>query len=611
MELKNNTPSPKFLIILILFLFLIGLFFRSFLIFFIPGILILFLPAFKEVNLTEMIAYMLGLSISFWIASFWFLLYIPISLTTYFIAIVLITIMILGYFLFKRKPLANISVKSYDFILIVLFLLLAVLRFLPMHYAIAPAGADMSMHTYITELIVNKNGIPENYSPILGIDKFDSFPVGFHTVSALISLLSSIPAYQSTFIVSCLTYILITLFLFVFLKIFVSWKFAFISAVSFTFFTLNPQGFSGWGGTPTIFALAFLILFMSLLYKIKERSNIWLIIFSAFSLAAVLLSHTIIFVQAAYIIGLSFLVHSILEKEYKDYGWIKYALIIVLVGLIAVPYALNIDTHLTTEKTLDWLKNWVRDAGHVWHGTLANSLWTIPQYILNYDFGIFRYVLPLCLIGLAFMFIKKPKLAISLILFLVMCWALILNAKYWILPLSYSIYPERTAVMAIIPISLFFAYFLEIIFEYLKKKELNKKILISIVFILIIGTMSVAVPFNKANYVNGIAIQSSVTSADMKAFEWLKENTNETTVMDNNYGDGGLWIPSIILRPITNAHVNVIYLDKKTSMGNPQYVYIGKKCVYNCPKKASDYMNNTDYKEVYSKEGVEIFKRMR
>jgi len=486
---------------------------------------------------------------------------------------------------------------------------LAVLRFIPMLDVITPPGADMSMHAYITKLITLGNGVPKNYSPILDIERFDSFPVGFHTISALISILGNIPEYRTTFIMSCLTYVLVAVFLFLFLKNFVSWEYALISSIVFTFLTANPRGFIGWGGNPTIFSLSFFIMFIHLMNKLEETENNWLIVFSALILAFVFLTHSIIFISAAYLFGVSFLVYFILTKQYRNYKWIKYLKIIILFFIISLPYLLNFDYNLVTEGAKSWIKDWVTNTAHVWHGSIKDFIWTIPLYILNYVFGhgLVRFSIIFCFLGLTFMLKKNTKSAIHNIIFIIISILLILNTKYWILPFSYSLYPERIATMNIIPLSLFLAYFFCLL-EYYGTKLTNKTFISHSIIVILISTLFLAPIFNKDQFVN-LSWMSSVTKEDSRAINWLKDNTPQEEIIDNNYGDAGLWIPAIISRQITNAHVNVVYLDKLKPSGEARYVYIGKKCVYNCPLKIKDFKNNLQYKQIYSEEGVFIFEK--
>ena len=78
---------------------------KPILIFIIPGMLILFFPAFKKIDLMDLLAYICGLSICFWVCSFWYLKYISLNLMTFFILIASITVLTSIYFLFKCGPI--------------------------------------------------------------------------------------------------------------------------------------------------------------------------------------------------------------------------------------------------------------------------------------------------------------------------------------------------------------------------------------------------------------------------------------------------------------------------------------------------------------------------
>jgi hypothetical protein len=474
------------------------------------------------------------------------------------------------------------------------------LRLLPIFFSIAAAGADMSMHTYMTNLIVKANGVPKNYFPILEINSFNSFPVGFHTISALIALLGNMSGFKSAFIMSCLTYAFATMFLCLFLMRFMSRKFAFISSVYFTFFIYGVQGFVGNGGNPLILALALFILFLSFVIKYKMH-NKWMILLSAMFFAAVLLTHINIFVQSVYIFAPSFFTYLFLNKEYKESNWSGYLWFSIVFLVMSMPYLCNVDFSIITPYVVEWIRDFINRTteSYAWHGTAANFIWTIPIYIARF-LGL-TYWGWLTALGFIFLFYKDTKTAIVYIFNLIVAILLILNVKYWILPFSCSIYPERVAMMAVIPISLFFGY----AFEYMCNLFHRKYFYLSM--ILMITICILMANYNKKYYLDTIVDRASITDADMKAFEWLKNHTNETEVIKNNYGDAGLWIPAIISRPVTIPHINVIYLDKIKEQGEPKYVYIGKKEVYPCAFKNSNFKNNSKYKHVYDKDGVNIY----
>lgn len=156
--------------------------------------------------------------------------------------------------------------------------------------------------------------------------------------------------------------------------------------------------------------------------------------------------------------------------------------------------------------------------------------------------------------------------------------------------------------------SIFFAFGLEQSFLYLEQKNLNKKILSSLLVLGFILTIAATIFFNKQNYVAGITSQTAITKEDMSAMAWLEKNTGQNDVIENNYGDAGLWISAITFRPTITVHAELIFLNKNIQLGNPRYVYVGKKCVYDCPIKNDFLSKNHNYKMMYDKDGVYIYK---
>lgn len=597
------------MIYIFILIILLGCLSKTVFIFLLPGAL--FLLFLKKGDLLEAVVYVTGLSMSFWVIAFWFLKYLPLGLTDFFIIIVSISLFIISWLLFKKKVNLNISINKYEPLQLSILVFLIGLRFLPMLNVIVPSGQDMSMHAYITQLIVHSNGVPTNYYPLLGVESFNSFPVGFHTLSALISLLDHIPAYRSVFIMSCFTYGLLILFLFVFLKNFVSWPAALISTVFFNFLTTNPQDFSAWGGTPTILALSFLVLSLCFFEKMINKEGLWFTVCSPFLIAAILLCHVTIFVQSLYVFGMFSFLLLRFEKEDRQVVGRQYIFLFLFTVILLTPYLFNLDIQIKTPATIGWIKDWVRNTNQAWHGTVVDAFWSIPYYICNsYGFIAERAVLFFFICSLGFLFFLKRdyKAAIFYSLFLILSCILILNAQYWILPFSYMIYPERVAVMTIIPLSLFFADTLNTVFCFLEYKKLKAVFFKGIVLLIIVGTLSAAVFFNKIKYIRNIVRRSSLTSADMKAFDWLKQNVKEKEVIKNSYCDAGVWIPSILFMPVTEAHVNVIYLDKRKPLNTSTYVYIGKKSV--CKASLNKKIFDKDYRyiKVYDQEDVHIYK---
>ena len=428
-------------------------------------------------------------------------------------------------------------------------------------------------------------------------------------------MLSGLPSYFSAFIMSCLTYIFFSLFLFVFVKNYISSYAALISVILISFVAVKPQLYIGWGGNPTVLSFTFFIIFLEFIFKITKYGKLGILFASSF-LACVFLNHTIISVQVFYVFSLSMLSYYFIKKEFSKTP--KYLSVVFLSVILSSFYIAQIDFSITTQSTIDWLRHWIKDV-HKLPGSGFDYFLTVPQYFEKHFIGSKWYVfLIFGIFGGVIIYKKNKSFFIFNIIFICSVILLVINSQHWFLPLSHLIYPERTSIMLAVPVCIFTALGLEEFYvfsgrvycEMVNKNVVYEKYIKYIFhcFLLLILILLIGVN-NKKYFVNQVITYSTVTKEDMKAFHWMKENIDPEVVVQNNYGDAGNWIPSIVGNPITTAHVNVAYLDKiKKNSLKPKYVYIGKKCVYTPCLNASNYTNNLKFKNIYSKDGVSIFK---
>ena len=342
--------------------------------FFIPGILLIFSRSFNKKTLTEFLVYVVGLSLSFFVVMPWFAKYlnVPLMLSAYLVFIFSAIIMGINI---KRIDLKHLNADRQEMVLMGIFLLVLLLRCLPMFFQIAPAGADMSMHSYIARLIYDNDGIPSSYRPILPISNFGAYPAGFPTLSALISLLYDCPVYRSGLLMSCLTHALICFGLFVLLLRFFDRNTAAATSIAATFLTRSPQWIIRWGGNPTVLALFFFLLAFSLIIELKEKFS-WLKMISAsLALAAVLITHSIVFYLGGIILAVYFLVSI---KDYKNiYATAVCLFICMLVFLL--PYLVNLKFTIT-KSAIESTRAWqLIDARSVMYDLIAG----IPFLIIS------------------------------------------------------------------------------------------------------------------------------------------------------------------------------------------------------------------------------------
>lgn len=581
--------------------------------FLVPGIFLLYSEV-RSSGLISTLVFVIAGSLSFWTASFWPLEYIHISLTNLYYLTLVSTLAGIAVLNVRSRSRLDTTLHVEDWVVGSVLIMVGVLRFMPYFTAITPAGADMSMHSYITALITNVNGVPKSYRPFLAVDAFDTFPVGFHTVSALIALLGEQAPYRSAFIVTCMTYTLLTCSLFLLVRNYGNWRVGLITALWFSFLLREPQGFIGWGGNPTIFALVFVIFFILSFLRINSRFSIYVMLAALF-LDAVLLTHTIVFVEAFYALGASFLAFGLAKRFNRSL--MAYGLTVgVLFLVIALPYLASMNEGVVTPATIAWIKNWVRNTDHAWHGSIKDFYWSIPVYIyqrisVNVLFGI--PTAALSLYGMAVLYRDDRASLCFFSTLLVACMLLILNARYWILPLSFAIYPERVASMTIIPLGVFFSCGLSGVIggierlPLLQSESIRRAAFVCLVSFFVLGCYR----YNSTNYLH-LCNDGPVSKDDMAAFEWMAENTSPSALIESNYGDAGLWIPAIAHRRVTNPHINVAYLDKiERENMKPDFVFVGSRCVYldSCQYKPEMFLSDPSYKLVFQSNNTYIFQK--
>ncbi len=586
-----------------------GLACRPLLVFLVPGFLVLFFPFVGPISLPVAIAHVAGVSAAFWVCLFWFLKYIPVPLHVAFWGVVGGAAVLALYRVARRRPICLVSCDLCSVLGMAIIAWVVALRFLPLTQCLAPAGADMSMHAYITELMLRKDGVPDSYRPILGIDRFDTFPVGFHTLSALVSMTGNLPAYRGTFVVTCATYALLTATLFVFLNVYLEREYAWIASLCFTFVTCAPQGYVEWGGNPTILALVFLALFLTIFEQSGQRRPETLIIGGLF-LAAVLLTHTLVFLPAAYAFGIPFLVVFLWDQQVRGAQWRRGLVILSGVVFVSLPYLMAVDLGTDSPATREWIRHWVRDTPHAWHGSFRDFAWTVPLYILN-GFGQIKGLLLPLAVGFVVLARTRRRVWVQYTLVLIVLILLIVSTRYWVLPFAFAVYPERTATMAILPFGLLLGTGIQSLFSLLSRRTPWPKLPSTIRTCFLVVLVWSLWWFNEASFAAVLRNETSVTSADLTAFEWLDQQAPADAVIENNYGDAGIWIPAIVFRPVTSPHTNVAYLDKRTRLPAPKYAYIGPARVYECQLEPRRFLSDPTYRVVYHRGGVWIFERVR
>jgi len=583
-----------------------GVLWRPLLLFVFPGILVLFLNPWKRVYLSDLFVFIIGASMAFWIVSFWFLKYIKFSLSAWVYGVILIAIMLFGLGVWKYARRIVVTFDRQEVLVLFLLLSTTALRLsIYWRWPLAPAGADMSMHGYLASLIVDRNGLPSSHQPLLPIEGFGAYPLGFHTLTALISLLGGGPVFRGALLMEAITFAFLTFAFYAFLRAFRDRITSALVAVLVSFLPLNPQNYISWGGIPTVFSLAFVVLGLALLPALMQRMSTGAWVISASLVAASVLTHVGPVVGSLYAL-VPVIAYWGISRSIGSWREVKVVIRnlagIGLIGMILItPYLAKVHSTQVSPAEVQWVKDFQRyKAGGAWRGTIGNAVVTIPLYLTKIYGWSF---LGLAFLGFAALTRLQPQLAVPGLIFSLAVIGLVINSMYWVLPLSYAIYPERTALLLLPPFSLGLTSLVDGMRRLIPKSFLLWVVALFVLFL--------AIPCNEKYFYEELVRWSPITEADMQAMAWIRRNTAPHDVFRNSYGDAGLWIPAIAFRPITTPHLNPFYLDEfkeGSRVLEPRYIYIGEKRVYGEPFSRDPFDSRPDfYPKVYDRDGVTIY----
>jgi len=543
-----------------------------------------------------------GASLCFWAVGFWFLRFIPAPLETFFYACSAFSVAAhtawprTGPHAPLRERLGQIPIAG-----LLAATAVVLLRLLPMNTSPAPAGADMSMHTYLIEMIVQAGGVPASYRPILPIDTFATFPVGFHVPGALISITEGLPSYRAGFEMTALTHAFTSFAFFALFRVHAAALPAAITAFAASFVGEAPQGYIAWGGNPTVLGIALFALLASRLLRFRQWRPADAALAGLF-LAGVAATHTLVLVQGFYLLGLPLLAWLAARGPHSPATLRNLLIFGGVFGVALAPYLSSLDFGAVTPEVEAWIRNWVSNHNDAWGGNPSTSFLTIPTYALESVRGNIIVLLPFLAFGLAPLRRRDPMAWALQLAFLFMAFVLILNTELWWLPLSALVYPERVAAMSILPLGVLAAVGLE---GLLAPTRLRGGFAAG--WVVAFAIVLAASPYD--HYLRISSESGALREADLRALAWLDARAAPGDVVETQYADAGLWIPAVLFRPITEAHLNIAYLTTTEMPSSGRFLYIGSHCVGECPWSVETPPDPAIWQEIHRDRDARIYER--
>ena len=471
-----------------------------------------------------------------------------------------------------------------------------------------PPGCDTSMHGYITRLIINNNGLPHSYRPILPVDYFGSYSAGYHIVTALVSGVNTIYLRHAINFISIIVYPLCLLAMVFSLKNFFSEKTAIYTSIIFFGINRTYIGTIWWGGNPSMLSFAFcLFSFGLIMYAVQNRYSKPFYL-CALTIAAIPLVHAIPAITFVYVSFVGYVI--LLYHNRAHFKWIvlNTVLLVICVLFLLAPFLIHFKNENSPQLLL-MIKNWQNEMmNKKLTNTLTDNLLVSADQI-KYRIGDVLTILSG--ISLAFLFyFKKYKQIIYSSIFILFIYLLIFNCAYWVLPFSELLYPERVVYFMIICWAFIFGYFLTELENRIDKWSMfNKKL--SVYFLLVLIMLCISVQ-NIIDQSLGLSRETQVSCnrPTVAAFDWINANTEKNALFVASYADAGMWIPAFTNRATLGAHMHFIHEvqhipDTLNASTAPRYFFITKRDM----KMKNGIMGEINNRvKLFSNSEVEIYK---
>jgi hypothetical protein len=460
---------------------------------------------------------------------------------------------------------------------------------------IAFSVGDMSAHAYMTELIVMHNGLPKTYRPFLPIGGFGSFPVGFHTLAAVGTLLTGLPSYRSTIHVLCFALIALTFTVAALLRgLGVSRVGAALAAAGALMLARSPQFFEYSGTGPALLATALVFLVLRDALRLAEPCARSFLARLGFFSAGTLLSHPLPVTSFLYV----FPVAMALRIGENRRAWMRVvqngSVVLAVAGACSMPFLVRMPRWTVPEARI-WARMWFRHetrpalldqaralhllAGPALSGRLGPQTW--PFYLVVY-LGVVPTVL--LGLGLAVRWLRQRDSATTLATaLLVTNGVLFAGALTETLPLWPSLYPARIGIWLTPALAIALAGLGALAVSSIGRRTVFAAVVLWTGLFAVEGLRlssadrfgsfyrSPAAAVNKSyskiifNEAIGGAFwfatfnceNAPVRRDDLRAFAWIREHTPSSAVFATNYYDGGNLIEAAAHRATINPHFNL------------------------------------------------------
>ncbi len=525
-----------------------------------------------------------------------------------------------------------------------IFLVSLLVRFLHIRNLVVPSWIDSVHHTLITQLIVEKGGVPQSYEPLLPIEGF-IYHFGFHSLVAVFHWLTGLEIPRAMLVVGQVINGLMVLSTYLLVKCLTGRRLAgLFGSLIVGLVSIMPAYYVSWGRYTQLTGLVLLppaIVFTMRSIEAKtalrqgsgQNPNLPIyqstnlpIVLAAVSVAGLVLTHYRVLIFYGGFV-LAYLLYETFAHRDKSSKFLKYwgraAIVCLSVVLLTLPWLVNLARALLPLRTLTSRMQ----------GTPSYNAFPYDLIVLRHN----RELIILSICGFLLGLFKRERAVIVISLWVVILVA-ITNLTILGLPSTWLVNNASLAISLFVPLAILGGYFLSSLRYPISNLKSPISSLQWLILTVVIALVALWGAWDMLSIVNSNTVLA--TRDDMAAMDWIRRNvTSDAKFLINvrhwqggTYvgTDGGYWIPLLtgretILPPaiyiygsaeyvqgindLAEAIVAVESFDEENTRQllrnhGVTHVYIGARGGSITPQML---MDSSHYRPVYSNGAVWIF----
>lgn len=422
-------------------------------------------------------------------------------------------------------------------------------------------GCDTAAHGTIVRLVMEQNGVPGTFRPLLPVEHFGGYSAGFHLITASAACFHSPWLMAGLSATTAVSHLLVVFGLAFLLSLFAPPRTALVVAIVVFWFHRSLQTVVDWGGTPTLLSLGFVLCALAFFgYGLRERSLRYAAMGSCIWSAAALTHLIPAYVGLYMSIGLmaywAWKVHAGLPFLLRTAGIAAATTLVCL-----APFALQWeDQRSPALSTMIW----------AWQHRMMDDVLTgdLPRDAFRL-LGELKFSLSdLTVIAMStcagWLLLRRRYRAFGLASGLaLLLFVLIMNTGYWTLPFSELLYPERVMYFFVVPCGILMCRTCEDL--------ACIPVMRGPLALPAITTMALAIGCYNCfdRYVDALVHPDRrFDAATREVFHRIAELTAPDAVIHVAYDTEGMWVPAFSYRAAVGTHLHFVHevLDVKNRM---------------------------------------------